>query len=194
MKVNEVIMEAPVGTGKFSRWLSKTFGTASGNEVAKDAVDQWAKQATMIERGGVDLTPQNYEQYLNHWLGKWLKLNGPYPGKLGSTITGTSVNDYIGRAVAQRLSNTLPGAVPLGTSAADAVKNAPPATAQGVKIINPEPPIIQFRGKDYVLDDLGDWIALESGKVIPQSFKQFLDQQLEIAQGLEPGSIKRTKN
>lgn len=193
MKVNEVITEAPVGTNRFSRFLSKTFGAGRGDSVAADAIDQWAEYAKTLERAGTDLTTANYNQHLNQWLGKWMKLGKPYPGKL-TDFTGPGVNDYIARAVAQAKTGNIPSTEePVAASPEKPEQPSPTASvAPGVKIINPEPPIIQFRGKDYVLDDLGDWISLESGKVLPQSFKNFLDQQLEITQGLEPGATKRT--
>lgn len=192
MKVHEVLTEAPIGTGRIAQWFGKKFQAGKDQEIAKDAIDAWGAYAKQIEKAGTDLTPENYEEELNKWLGQWLKLKGPYPSKLAG-LSGVAVSKHIIQAVNQRLTNRIPGAAPLGTGTSDAVTNAPAATAPGVKIINPEPPIIQFRGKDYVLDDLGDWISLESGKILPQSFKQFLDQQLEIAQGLGPGSIKRQK-
>ena len=53
--------------------------------------------------------------------------------------------------------------------------------APGVKIISQEPIILQYKTKDYALDDNGQWVHMASGKVPHESFQAFLNQQQDIA-------------
>lgn len=115
MKVNEVITEA----GIFDKLKSGVAGAVRGfkrsrstremlqHPVVQDAIEQWADYVKQVEVGGKDITKQNYESYLNAWLGKWLKLKNSYPGNL-TDLSKNGINNYIARAVAQRLSGTMP--------------------------------------------------------------------------------------
>ena len=59
------------------------------------------------------------------------------------------------------------------------------ALAQGVTIKNQEPIIISTgKGKEYGLDDNGQWIHLASGKVQPETLQAFLSQQHDISLGV----------
>jgi len=76
----------------------------------------------------------------------------------------------------------LAGTIPAKVNQANLQKRA---QADGVKIKSQEPIIISTgKGKEYGLDDNGQWIHLASGKVPPQSFAKFLDQQHDISLGV----------
>lgn len=50
-----------------------------------------------------------------------------------------------------------------------------------VKVINPDPAVLQFRNKTYVINDKGEWADQVTGSVADQSFQAFLDQELAKA-------------
>lgn len=188
MKVNDIITEAPLGAGRIGRAISKRFGAARGDQISKDAIDQWAEQAKRIERGGTDLTPENYEQYLNAWLGKWLKLGRAYPGKLPNVAganAGLVVNKFITQAVNQRMSGTIPGGAPeLNASGRGSSEES-----QGqikVKLVDVEPNlIIQFKNEEFVRikpegKDAWEWRRFPSEKPITQTANAFLEKQLDL--------------
>jgi hypothetical protein len=50
-----------------------------------------------------------------------------------------------------------------------------------VKVINPDPAVLQFRNRTYIINDSGEWADQTSGKVPEPSFQGFLDQELAKA-------------
>lgn len=116
MKVHEVLTEGPLsGLAKLGK---AAYGAARGKEyrterdimanpVVQDAINIWTQRVKQVEYGGVDLTPENYNIHLNKWLGQWLKLKGPYPGTV-TDLSKNGVNTYIAKAVAQKLSDSVP--------------------------------------------------------------------------------------
>jgi uncharacterized membrane-anchored protein YjiN (DUF445 family) len=50
-----------------------------------------------------------------------------------------------------------------------------------VKVVNPDPAVLQFRNKTYVINDQGEWADQVTGSVADQSFQAFLDQELAKA-------------
>ena len=75
-----------------------------------------------------------------------------------------------------------------------AVDNTPaqadnPATAakakmaKDVDIVNMDPMILRYRGKDFHLGDKGEWVDSKINRPAPQAFQAFLNQQADIADG-----------
>jgi hypothetical protein len=56
--------------------------------------------------------------------------------------------------------------------------------APGVQIVSQEPIVIKYRNKDFSLNDQGQWIAMASGKIPHQSFREFLNSQHDASLGL----------
>jgi len=50
-----------------------------------------------------------------------------------------------------------------------------------VRVINPDPAVLQFRNRTYIINDKGEWADQQSGAVADQSFQAFLDQELAKA-------------
>jgi hypothetical protein len=50
-----------------------------------------------------------------------------------------------------------------------------------VKVINPDPAVLQFRNRTYIINDKGEWADQQSGTVPEPSFQGFLDQELAKA-------------
>lgn len=53
--------------------------------------------------------------------------------------------------------------------------------APGVSIVSQEPIIIKYQGKDYGLNDQGQWVSQKTGKIPSQAMVAFLDQQAGFA-------------
>ena len=50
-----------------------------------------------------------------------------------------------------------------------------------VKVLNPDPAVLQFRNKTYIINDQGEWADQTTKAVADQSFQAFLDQELAKA-------------
>jgi hypothetical protein len=55
--------------------------------------------------------------------------------------------------------------------------------AKDVDIINMDPMILRYRGKDFHLGDKGEWVDSKINRPAPQAFQAFLNQQADIADG-----------
>lgn len=199
MKVNEIITEA----GVFDKLKSGVAGAVRGfkrsrstremmqHPVVQDAIGQWADYVKQVEVGGKDITKANYEQYLNAWLGKWLKLDSAYPGQL-TDLSNKGVNTYIARAVAQRLSNT----IPVSDTPEPAVSTTPRSKAStttttstglhpDVSVVSTTPNIIlRYKKQDFVLDEpegkFPTWYKFPTGRQVPKETRRFLNKQLQF--------------
>lgn len=59
------------------------------------------------------------------------------------------------------------------------------ALAQGIKVVSQEPIILRTKGgKEYGLNDSGQWTHLASGKIPAEAYQQFLNQQHDISMDL----------
>lgn len=60
------------------------------------------------------------------------------------------------------------------------------AMAQGISVISHEPIILRNKaGKEFGLNDKGQWIHLSSGKIPAEAYQAFLSQQHDISLGLK---------
>ena len=50
-----------------------------------------------------------------------------------------------------------------------------------VKIVSTSPPVIQYRGANYALNQSGDWANQTTGKTPDESFQAFLDSEARKA-------------
>jgi hypothetical protein len=55
--------------------------------------------------------------------------------------------------------------------------------AKDVEVINMDPMILRYRGKDFQLGDTGDWVDSKSNRPATPAFQAFLNQQADIADG-----------
>jgi hypothetical protein len=55
--------------------------------------------------------------------------------------------------------------------------------AKDVDIVNMDPMILRYRGKDFHLGDKGEWVDSKINRPAPQAFQAFLNQQADIADG-----------
>ena len=80
--------------------------------------------------------------------------------------------------------NPIDTSAPATTAQASAPISQKQALAQGVKILSDEPIVIQYKNKDFGLNDNGQWIHLSSGKIPQQAFQAFLSKQHDSSLGL----------
>jgi hypothetical protein len=60
------------------------------------------------------------------------------------------------------------------------------AQLQGISVVSQEPIILRTKGgKEFGLDDQGQWIHLASGKIPPQAYQEFLSQQHDVSLGVQ---------
>lgn len=60
------------------------------------------------------------------------------------------------------------------------------AMAQGISVVSHEPIILRNKaGKEFGLNDQGQWIHLSSGKIPAEAYQAFLSQQHDISLGLK---------
>lgn len=100
----------------------------------------------------------------------------PAPGGVAKTPAGIEIPQNVGGGARKE---------PTPTSQPDPQVQQQ-ALAQGVQIKNQEPIIISTgKGKEYGLDDQGQWIHLASGKIQPETLQAFLSQQHDISLGTQ---------
>jgi len=57
--------------------------------------------------------------------------------------------------------------------------------AKDVDVINMDPMILRYRGKDFHLGDKGEWVDSKINRPAPSAFQAFLNQQADIADGAQ---------
>ena len=57
--------------------------------------------------------------------------------------------------------------------------------APGVKVVSDEPIILQYKKKDFGLNDQGRWVHLANGKAPHEAFQTFLSKQHDISLGMK---------
>jgi len=83
--------------------------------------------------------------------------------------TGGTVAQQPGQATAQ------------GTNGPDASAQA--KMAKDVEVVNMDPMILRYRGKDFHLGDTGEWVDSKSNRPAQPAYQAFLNQQADIADG-----------
>lgn len=64
---------------------------------------------------------------------------------------------------------------------ADEIATAKAKMAKDVDIVNMDPMILRYRGKDFHLGDKGEWVDSKINRPASQAFQAFLNQQADIA-------------
>jgi hypothetical protein len=87
--------------------------------------------------------------------------------------TGGTVAQQPGQAAAQSTAQ--------GTNGPDASAQA--KMARDVEVVNMDPMILRYRGKDFHLGDTGEWVDSKSNRPAQPAYQAFLNQQADIADG-----------
>ena len=142
-----------------------------------------------------DMSPKGVSQFLTNIVARVSAgiENGPAVKKATAKAPAPAQGSKVFGQMANQLGQQ-PGDEQTATPATTATPPVPDqpqdivqqAQAAGVQIKNQEPIIITTgKGKEYGLDDRGQWIHLASGKVQPESLQQFLSQQHDISLGMQ---------
>ena len=150
-------------------------------QTAGIAANAWNKYAKQLKAATPDATryQQLYKQALQAFVQKNLlrgqtianSINRQEITQLIDSITAQADNPT---AVTQLFSN-------LVQQSALAQPDAASATQSLVRVVNPDPAVLQFRNKTYIINDQGEWADQVTGAVADQSFQAFLDQELARA-------------
>jgi hypothetical protein len=164
-------------------------GSAQVQKYSKPYIDKW-NQAT-----GMNPALKGNAQALQQYASTFAKDRNNQPmftPDVPSDMSPGGVSQYISDVVAKVLAGGITGQT---APAAPTTPDQPAAAdekvtgitqqdlAPGVKVINQEPIILQYKGKDFSINDQGQWISMASGKTPHQSFQQFLDQQHQRSLG-----------
>jgi len=109
--------------------------------------------------------------------------------KLAAKSGGTYGQKELGAEIAKRQAN------PTQQAAQNNQQQPQANAAPGVTLVSQEPIILKYQGKDYGLNDRGEWVSQKTGKMPPQSTSAFLDQQAGALTGTsfnQPTQIKKT--
>lgn len=87
--------------------------------------------------------------------------------------TGGTVAQQPGQAATQS-----PGQDTDGPAASDRAK-----MAKDLEVVNMDPMILRYRGKDFHLGDTGEWVDSKSNRPAQPAYQAFLNQQADIADG-----------
>ena len=150
--------------------------------VADRAVKAWTQYAKQLKAANPD--PTRYAQLYKQALLAFVQKN---------MLAGQPVSDAINRQEITQLVDALtdqadnPTAITnlfpkLVQQAATSVTDVNTSAGQlMVKVVNPDPAVLQFRNKTYIINDQGEWADQVTGAVADQSFQAFLDQELAKA-------------
>jgi hypothetical protein len=162
-------------------------------DTAKKATDLWIKYAENLKRMTPD--PARYEQLYKQALTAFVQKNLLQGKRVNDVINAQEITRMID-AMAAEANNPRQSAVMFP----DLVKQASMSVANPeqqslVKVINADPAIVQFRNRDYIINDQGDWAEKVSGRIPDQSFQAFLDQEWSkvVPQSPQPAPPDQSK-
>ena len=148
--------------------------------VASNVIQQWGAQAQNIQTStGQPPTPEDVVQWFSQLMG------GSQPASSPASVNPAAVNQWLNKEIAGYMAKKALGQQqPVQQEPAQQqqpVQQTPPA--QGVSLVSKEPVIIKYQGKDYGLNDQGQWVSQKTGKMPPEAVSSFLDQQAEALTG-----------
>jgi hypothetical protein len=150
--------------------------------VSDRAVKAWTQYAKQLKASNPDPTryAQLYKQSLLAFVQKNLLKGQP----IANAINKQEITQLVDAMVAQAdnptaITNLFPKLVQQAATSATDVDSG--AGQLMVKVINPDPAVLQFRNKTYIINDQGEWADQTSGAVAAETFQKFLDQELAKA-------------
>jgi hypothetical protein len=150
--------------------------------VADRAAKAWSTYAKQLKTANPDPTryAQLYKQSLLAFVQKNLLKGQP----IANAINKQEITQLVDAMVAQAdnptaITNLFPKLVQQAATSATDVDST--AGQLQVKVINPDPAVLQFRNRTYIINDKGEWADQQSGTVPEPTFQGFLDQELAKA-------------
>jgi hypothetical protein len=147
--------------------------------VSDRAVKAWTQYAKQLKTANPD--PARYAQLYKQSLLAFVQKNLLKGQPIANAINKQEITQLINAISAQAdnptaVANLFPKLVQQAATSQTDVNSS--AGQLMVKVINPDPAVLQFRNKTYIINDQGEWADQQSGKVPEPSFQGFLDQEL----------------
>ncbi len=150
--------------------------------VSDRAVKAWSQYAKQLKTANPD--PVRYAELYKQALMAFVQKNLLKGQPIANAINRQEITQLIDAMTAQAdnptaITNLFPKLVQqAATSQTDVTSGVGQLQ---VKVVNPDPAVLQFRNKTYIINDRGEWADQITGSVMDQSFQAFLDQQLAKA-------------
>jgi hypothetical protein len=150
--------------------------------VSDRAVKAWTQYAKQLKTSNPDPTryAELYKQALMAFVQKNLLKGQPIANAINRqeiTQLIDAMSDQADNPTA--ITNLFPKLVQQAATSVTDVNSG--AGQLQVKVINPDPAVLQFRNKTYIINDQGEWADQTTKAVADQSFQAFLDQELAKA-------------
>ena len=142
----------------------------------------WNKYAAQLKAATPD--PTRYQQLYKQALQAFVQKNLLKGQTIANSINRQEITQLIDSITAQADNPT--AVTQLFSNLVQQSALAQPDTATSgaqtlVRVVNPDPAVLQFRNKTYIINDQGEWADQVTGAVADQSFQAFLDQELAKA-------------
>lgn len=142
----------------------------------------WNKYAAQLKAATPD--PTRYQQLYKQALQAFVQKNLLKGQTIANSINRQEITQLIDSITAQ--ANNPTAVTQLFSNLVQQSALAQPDTAASgaqtlVRVVNPDPAVLQFRNKTYIINDQGEWADQVTGAVADQSFQAFLDQELAKA-------------
>lgn len=150
--------------------------------VSDRAVKAWSTYAKQLKTANPDPTryAQLYKQSLLAFVQKNLLKGQPIANAINRQEITQLINAMSDQADnPTAITNLFPKLVQQAATSVTDVNSG--AGQLQVKVINPDPAVLQFRNKTYIINDQGEWADQTTKAVADQSFQAFLDQELAKA-------------
>ena len=150
--------------------------------VSDRAVKAWTQYAKQLKTANPD--PARYAQLYKQSLLSFVQKNLLKGQPIANAINKQEITQLVNAISAQAdnstaVANLFPKLVQQAATSQTDVNSG--AGQLQVKVINPDPAVLQFRNRTYIINDSGEWADQTSGKVPEPSFQGFLDQELAKA-------------
>jgi len=194
MQIHEINHPVQIKEGFFSNIgnaMSQSKQQRQVSSVTDKAFRAWDKYAQNLKANTPD--PARYEQLYRQTLESFVQKNLLGGNRIEYAINQQEIDQLINNITAARDDNNqvarlfsqLVQQSALSQQQASSRSRTPAATnaKSQVTVINKDPALVQFQNVNYVINDQGEWIGLNNSRVVPQSFQQFLDDELNKALG-----------
>lgn len=147
--------------------------------VSDRAVKAWNLYAKQLKAANPD--PVRYSQLYKQALMAFVQKNLLKGQPIANAINQQEITQLVDAISAQAdnpaaVENLFPKLIQqAATSTTDTTSGAGQLM---VKVLNPDPAVLQFRNKTYIINDQGEWADQTTKAVADQSFQAFLDQEL----------------
>jgi len=195
MQIHEISHPVQIKEGFFSNIGNAVTQNKQERQITSltdQAFKVWDKYAQNLKANTPD--PARYEQLYRQTLESFVQKNLLRGERIEYAINQQEINQLIDNITAARdtpnqvyqLFSQMVQQAALSQQQAGTRSKATTATSNTksqVTVINKDPALVQFQNVNYVINDQGEWIGLNNSRVVPQSFQQFLDNELNKALG-----------